>query len=46
MSGHDHPSLSDVELRVRSLESLLVEKGLLTTEEIDARAAGLHERWG
>ena len=29
-----------------SLETLLVEKGLLTTAEIDARAAEVKERWG
>ena len=35
MNGHDHPSLSDVELRVRSLESLLVEKGLVDPAALD-----------
>ena len=35
MSGNDHPSLSDVELRVRSLESLLVEKGLVDPAALD-----------
>ena len=35
MSGHDHPSSSDVELRVRSLESLLVEKGLVDPAALD-----------
>lgn len=29
-----------------SLETLLVEKGILTTEEIDAAAEELEERWG
>ena len=29
-----------------SLEILLVEKGLLTTREIDGRAAAVGERWG
>lgn len=29
-----------------SLEILLVEKGLLTTREIDGRAAAVRERWG
>lgn len=28
-----------------SLETLLVEKGILTTEEIDVRAAQVDERW-
>ena len=35
MSGQDHPSLSGVELRVKSLESLLVEKGLVDPEALD-----------
>ena len=34
MSGHDHPAMSDIELRVRSLESLLVEKGLVDPEAL------------
>lgn len=29
-----------------SLERLLVEKGLVTSEEIDGRSASLKERWG
>jgi len=29
-----------------SLEILLVEKGLLTTQEIDGRSAAVGERWG
>lgn len=29
-----------------SLETLLVEKGLLTTQEIDGRSAAVGERWG
>ncbi|HZS93847.1 MAG TPA: nitrile hydratase subunit alpha, partial [Chloroflexota bacterium] len=32
--GHDHGE-STVELRTRALESLLVEKGLVTSESID-----------
>ena len=35
MSGHDHPAFSDIELRVKSLESLLVEKGLVDPEALD-----------
>ena len=35
MSEHDHPSLSDIELRVRSLESLLVEKRLVDPRALD-----------
>ena len=29
-----------------SLEALIVEKGLLTTDEIDAKVIELDERWG
>ena len=42
MSEHDHdhdrgdPQFSDVELRVKSLESLLVEKGLVDPAAVDA----------
>ena len=35
MSEHDHSTLSDIELRVRSLESLLVEKGLVDPQALD-----------
>lgn len=35
MSQHDHSPLSDIELRVRSLESLLVEKGLVDLQALD-----------
>ena len=35
MSEHDHRSLSDIELRVKSLESLLVEKGLVDPQVLD-----------
>ena len=35
MSEHEHSSLSDIELRVRSLESLLVEKGLVDPQALD-----------
>lgn len=37
--GHDHrhPELSDAQLRTSALESLLVEKGLVTPEAIDKR---------
>lgn len=33
--GHDHSHLSDTELRVRALESLLTEKGLVDPEALD-----------
>ena len=37
MADHDHQLVpSDISLRVKALESLLVEKGLITTEVIDA----------
>ena len=42
----EYESLTYYERWSASLERLLVEKGLLTTEEIDARADGLRERWG
>ena len=32
---HDHSELSDVELRVRALESLLVEKGYVDPAALD-----------
>ncbi len=34
--GHDHSELSDVELRVRALESLMVEKGYVDPAALDA----------
>ena len=34
--GHDHSHLSETELRVRALESLLTEKGLVDPEALDA----------
>ena len=34
--GHDHSHLSDTELRVRALESLLTEKGLVDPAALDA----------
>ena len=42
----EYESLTYYERWSASLERLLVEKGLLTTEEIDSRAVGLGERWG
>lgn len=35
MSEHDHSPPSDIELRVKSLESLLVEKGLVDPRALD-----------
>ncbi len=43
---HEYDSLTYYERWSASLELLLVEKGLLTSEEIDSRAAALQERWG
>ena len=43
---HEYESLTYYERWSASLELLLVEKGLLTSEEIDTRAASLQERWG
>jgi nitrile hydratase subunit alpha len=40
--GHTHDH-SEAELRTKALESLLVEKGLISTDEIDA-VVGLYER--
>ena len=34
--GHDHSHLSDTELRVRALESLLTEKGLVDPDSLNA----------
>ena len=34
-SEHDHPVIGDIELRVKSLESLLVEKGLVDSQALD-----------
>ena len=34
--GHDHSHLSETELRVRALESLLTEKGLIDPDALDA----------
>ena len=42
----EYESLTYYERWSASLERLLVEKGLLTTEEIDSRADGLRKRWG
>ena len=42
----EYRSLGYYERWSSSLELLLVEKGLLTTEEIEVRAAAVGERWG
>lgn len=42
----EYESLSYYERWAASLETLLVEKGVLTPEEIDGRAEALREKWG
>ena len=44
--AHEHESLSYYERWSASIELLLVEKGVLTSSEIDDRAAALREKWG
>jgi hypothetical protein len=46
MPAEDYLSLSYYERWVRGSEDLLIEKGLLTREEIDARQAELEGTWG
>ena len=45
MAPDEYESSSYYERWSASLETMLVEKGVLTTEEIDARAAKVEERW-
>ena len=42
----DYQEMSYYERGAAAMELLAVEKGLLTKEEIDARAAKLEQRWG
>ena len=42
----EYASLSYYERWVAATETLLVEKGVLTREEIDERAGELERRWG
>ena len=44
--AQEYESLTYYERWSASLELLLVEKGVLTSKEIDDRAAMLRERWG
>ena len=44
--AQEYESLNYYERWSASLELLLVEKGVLTSKEIDDRAAMLRERWG
>ena len=43
--ANEYEILSYYERWSASLETLLVEKGLLTPEEIDGRASALREKW-
>ncbi len=45
MTPDEYESSSYYERWSASLETLLVEKGVLTTDDIDARAAEVAERW-
>ena len=44
--AQEYESLSYYERWSASLETLLVEKGVLTAEEIERRAEALREKWG
>ena len=46
IQADEYQSLTYYERWAASLELLLVEKGVLTFEEIELRAAVLKERWG
>ena len=46
MPAEDYLTLSYYERWVRGTEQLLVEKGLLATDEIDRKMAELEETWG
>jgi hypothetical protein len=45
-SLEDYRELSYYERWVAATEKLLVEKGVLSSEEIDERAASIRRRWG
>ncbi len=45
IASQEYESSTYYERWAASLETLLVEKGLLTTEEIDTRAADLASKW-
>jgi Nitrile hydratase beta subunit len=45
-SLEEYRDLSYYERWVAATEKLLVEKGILTSEEIDERAAEIERRWG
>jgi hypothetical protein len=46
MPAEDYLSISYYERWIKGTEQLLVEKHLLTTEEIDRKMAELEETWG
>jgi nitrile hydratase len=46
MPAEDYLALSYYERWVRGTEQLLVEKGILSTEEIDRKMAELEATWG
>lgn len=46
MDSEEYLSLSYYERWTASLETILVEKGLLTREEIDRKVRELEEQWG
>jgi hypothetical protein len=46
MDSEQYLSLSYYERWIASLEMILVEKGFMTREEIDAKVAALEEKWG
>jgi len=46
MESEQYLSMSYYERWIASLETILVEKGLMTREEIDRKVAELEERWG
>ncbi len=46
MDSEQYLSLSYYERWIASLEMILVEKGFMTREEIDAKVAELEEKWG
>lgn len=46
MDSEAYLSLSYYERWIASLETILVEKGVVTREEVDRKVAELEDRWG
>jgi len=46
MDSEEYLSMSYYERWIASLETVLVEKGVMTREEIDRKVKELEERWG